>query len=297
MLRFIERYRQIVRDLFNQVGSIESRSGTAERILGQLRTLQTSAEIDRILSHPKFTNPLRLEPFGHKCYSQHDEDGMLQEIFRRIGNAERTFVEFGVGDGLENNTLFLLKQQWHGLWIEGGKDNCENIRKDFASPISDGLLLFHEGFITKENINHLIGEYFQGEVGLLSIDIDGNDYYVWDAIEAVTPQVVVIEYNAKYLPPLKWSVKYNANHRWDCSDYQGASLAALAELGTKKGYQLVACNLNGTNAFFVRNDLVANKFLLSDNLMDYYHPPRYYLFEGYLLMAGHRPDPRLGRVW
>jgi len=257
-----------------------------------------TAEIDRILSHPKYRDPLRLEPFGYKVYSQHDEDGMLAEALRRIEeDVPRSFVEFGVGNGLENNSLFLLKQGWKGLWIEGSPENAKAIRKSFAGPLDSGKLCFSGARINRDNINALISPVIQGDVGLLSIDIDGNDYYVWERIEVISPFVVIIEYNAKFAPPVRWAIEYTPNHVWDRSDYQGASLAALDELGERKGYQLVGCNLNGTNAFFVRKDLLNAQFLVSNNLKDYYHPPRYYLFESYLLMAGHRPDPRLGRVW
>lgn len=266
--------------------------------LEKLHTLQSIAEINRLLSETRFQDHKRLEPFGYKCYSQHDEDGMLAEIFRRLEpNVPRTFVEFGVGDGLENNTLLLLKQGWRGLWLDGSPDYAKTIRQNFNSYMESGQLVFRETFITRDNINDLIGAHFQGNIGLLSLDIDGNDYYVWEYLEVIRPCVVIAEYNGKFPPPLRWSIEYDPEHSWDFSDYQGASLAAMAELGETKGYQLVGCNLNGTNAFFVRNDLVDDRFLVSHDLMDYYHPPRYYLTEGYQWMAGHRADPRPGRFW
>ena len=231
----------------------------------------------RILADSKYNNPLRLEPYGYKVYSQNDEDGLLYEIFRRIGIKTRSFVEFGVGNGLENNSLYLLKQGWHGLWIEGSSQHVQYIKDKFSKILKTGQLSLIESFITKDNINTLIKSTFSNEIDLLSIDIDGNDYHIWQAIDVISPRVVCIEYNAKFVPPVKWTIEYNPKHTWDGSDYQGASLAALAELGSQKGYQLVGCNLSGINAFFVRKDLLDNNFLISDNLMDYYHPPRYYL--------------------
>lgn len=266
--------------------------------LPQIRALLCLADIDRILKSECFRNPLRLEPYGFKCYSQHDEDGMLAEIIKRISvPVPKTFVEFGIGDGLENNTLFLLKQQWKGLWIEAGVENVDKIRRSFKTIIENKQLVFLETLITRDNIDKLIGSVLKGEIGLLSIDIDGNDLYAWERIEVISPCVVIIEYNAKFPPPIRWSIDYDEKHVWNSTDYMGASLAALADLGKKKGYQLVGCNLNGTNAFFVRKDLVNNRFLVSDNLMDYYNSPRYYLLEGYSLLAGHKPDPRMGRIW
>ena len=95
---------------------------------------------------------------------------------------------------------------------------------------------------------------------------------------------------------MKWSIEYDKNHIWNLTDYQGASLAALAELGDKKQYQLVGCNLNGTNAIFVRKDKINDQFLVTNDLLEYYHPPRYFLTDGYRMMCGHVPDPRMGVI-
>lgn len=276
----------------------ESPSASAHNLAlhtSHLLALQCRAEIRTILEAPQYDDPKRLEKHAFRCYSQHDEDGMIAEVFRRLGDkAVRTFVEFGVGDGLENNSLFLLKMGWRGLWIEGSPENSELIRQRFAPLIHSLQLGFEQRFITAENINDIIAPHFSGEIGMLCIDIDGNDYYVWDAITVVKPQLVVIEYNAKFPPPIEWSIAYDPQHNWDFSDYQGASLSSLTRLARAKGYQLVGCNLNGTNAFFVRADLAEDKFSSSRDEADYYHPPRYYLTEGYKLMSGHVPSPRLG---
>lgn len=266
--------------------------------LEKIHTLACLSEIDRLLTAPRYQDSRRLEPYGYRCYSQHDEDGMLAEVLRRLGPATpRTFVEFGVGDGLENNTLLLIKQGWRGLWMDGDPENAKSIRRNFATYLEANQLTFLQAFISRENINELLGSCLQGDIGVLSIDIDGNDYHVWERIDVIRAAIVVIEYNAKFPPPLRWTIEYNPLHQWDLSDHQGASLAALAELGQTKGYQLVGCNLNGTNAFFVRKELVGEQFLVSDELSEYYHPPRYYLTEGYRWLSGHRPDPRAGRFW
>lgn len=266
--------------------------------IDKVNALLCASEIRALLADEKYKDPRRLEPYGYKCYSQHDEDGMLAEVFKRLGEKlPKTFVEFGVGDGLENNSLLLLKQQWRGLWIEGSNNNAASIRKYFSEQIANGQLRFEHCFIDRDNINKLIGSHFSGEIGMLCVDIDGNDYYVWENIDVVQPWVVVIEYNAKFPPPMKWSITYNKDHIWTLTDYQGASLAAMAELAERKGYQLVGCNLNGTNAIFVRKDKLGNAFLVSDDLNEYYHPPRYYLTDGYRMMCGHVPDPRLGTLF
>ena len=115
------------------------------------------------------------------------------------------------------------------------------------------------------------------ELDLLSIDIDGNDYFVWEAITAIEPRVVVIEYNSKFPPPMRWTIRYDPAHEWDGSDQFGASLQSLADLGIRKGYRLVGCNITGTNAFFVRADLAGDHFVEPPDAATLYQPPRYSL--------------------
>lgn len=278
----------------NRINFISQRLNRLEKI----HTLECISEIRSLHSMQIKNNPLRLEQFGFKCYSQHEEDGIISEILKRLGNdVRKTFIEFGVGNGLENNSLLLLKQGWSGLWMDGERENSEFIKANFNSYLQSNQLYFTEAFVNTDNINDLILSSSIGDVGLLSIDIDGNDYHVWKAIEAIHPSIVIIEYNGKFPPPIRWTITYDPNHTWDLSDYQGASLAALYELGKIKGYQLIGCNITGVNAFFVRQDLLNESFLVSDDLMDYYHPARYYLTEGYQLLGGHRPDPRQGLFW
>jgi hypothetical protein len=148
---------------------------------------------------------------------------------------------------------------WKGLWIEGDQRYCELIRKNFESVTADGRLTVVNQFVNRENINDIFTENgFTGEIDLLSIDIDGNDYYIFEVISSVNPRVIIIEYNGKFPPECDWKMLYNKDHVWNLSDNFGASLNALEDLGARKGYQLVGTN--GTNAFFVRNDLAQNLF-------------------------------------
>lgn len=251
--------------------------------------VNTELLINQLLAHPRYEDPKRLEPFGFKAYSQNDEDGIIQEIFHRIGIQHHTFIEFGVGNGLENNTVYLLYRGWSGLWIEASQAHCEAIANTIQPVVPSALKLINRS-ITAENINHLFLENgFKGEIDLLCIDIDGNDYHVWNAIEAVSPRVVVIEYNAKFRPPIQWTIAYNPAHEWRGNDYFGASLKSLEILGAKKGYKLVGCNLAGINAFFVREDLVSNYFAEPFTAENHYQPPRYYLVPFYQQM-GHPSD-------
>jgi hypothetical protein len=261
-----------------------------ERVVKQLDTqgeLLTELHLRQLFGVEPYNDPKRLEPYGFRSFSQNDEDGILQEIFRRIGTASRTFVEFGVQDGLETNSRLLLYQGWRGLWIEADESSCREVREYFPQELAASQLQLQRAFITAQNISALIDGARLGELDLLSIDIDGNDYWIWQAL-ALEPRVVVIEYNAKFRPPTKWVMEYNPKHRWRYTDYQGASLESLSALGRQKGYTLVGCCMAGVNAFFVRDDLVLDRFAEPD-AAKLYNPPRYYLRR--FLLAGHPTGP------
>ena len=226
--------------------------------------INTSYLIRIVNSNPVSQNypvPRNIDSFGYKVYSQNDEDGIINEIFKRIGTTDKTFVEFGVQDGLESNCHFLLFNGWRGLWIDGSEENIKKLKEYFKKPISTQQLTAVNAFITVDNINELIGRNgFNGEIDLLSIDIDGNDYWIWQAIKCIQPRVVVIEYNAKFPPPCEWIMEYNPNHVWDESDKYGASLKSLELLGDNLGYRLIGTNTCGVNAFFVRKELAKDLF-------------------------------------
>lgn len=221
----------------------------------------------------RLDDPLYLERYGYKVYSQNDEDGIIEEIFNRIGTADKRFVEFGVQDGLESNCHFLLHKGWKGVWIDGNKKYFEKLIKLFEKPVKSNQLKAINAFITVDNINQLIINSLNGggEIDLLSIDIDGNDYWIWEAITCIKPRVVIIEYNAKFPPPYEWIMPYNPNHVWDGTDLHGASLKALEKLGSRLGYQLVGTTMNGVNAFFVRNDLTKELFPKPATAENLYH--------------------------
>jgi hypothetical protein len=240
------------------------------------------------LSSERYADPKRLERYGFKVYSQSDEDGIIQEIFRRIGTTDRRFVEFGVENGLENNTITLSLGGWCGLWLESSQEHVAAIRERFADLLADGRLTVHGAFITAENINELIGLWGNGEVDLVSVDIDGNDFYVWQALTIVKPRVVVIEYNAKFAPPLAIVQEYKSDNVWKQTDYMGASLEALVRLGDSLGYSLVGTNFMGVNAFFVRSDLASDKFQTPFSAENHYNRARYFLLPFYV--SGHPPD-------
>jgi hypothetical protein len=269
-----------------QILALLQKQAEQSRYLAQLRVQRAW---DEEIKKPRHADPKRLVRYGYKVYSQNDEDGIIAEIFRRIGTTNRTFVEFGVETGAECNSAKLLVEGWRGLWIESNAASAAAIRRDFAPFIGDGKLVVQESLVTAANINALIGQGgFSGEIDLLSIDIDHNDYWVWKAINAVDARVVVIEYNATLRPPMALVVPYRADAQWDGSNHYGASLEALVRLAAAKNYRLVGCSIAGVNAFFVRADLCADRFLEPATAQEHYEPPRHYF---HMLPAGHRSRP------
>ncbi len=227
---------------------------------------------------PKYANSKRVSQYEHQVFSQNGEDGILQEIFRRIGASNRFFVEFGVGNGLENNTAFLLIEGWSGRWMDCDRRSIAEARQNASQYVQADRLRIQQASVTAESINDLLrGLEVPSEIDLLSIDIDGNDYWVWKAITATRPRVVVIEYNPIFPPPSTWVMPYNPNHRFRLDSYHGASLQALAFLGQELGYNLVGCNFQGVNAFFVRQDLCRDYFSEPFSAEHHYEPPRYFL--------------------
>ena len=242
-----------------------------------------------ILSQPRYADDRRLLRSGFKAYSQADEDGIIQEIFRRIGVTNKKFIEIGVGDGLENNTLFLLLNGWQGVWIEGDIKFVESIYRKFSPLQKIGQLEIKQAWVSKDNINSLIDDCgLPEELDFLSIDIDGNDYHVLENIVPLKARLVVVEYNSKLPPPTNWIMKYNPDHKKTNTDYFGASLKSFERLLLKKGYLLVGCNILGVNAFFVRKDLVEQHFHADYSAENHYEPQRYWLKYGF--GSGFPPD-------
>ena len=256
------------------------------KYLDRQHQLALQQEFDRLRMDVRFSDPKCLVRFGAKVYSQADEDGIIREIFCRIGTTNKRFVEFGIGDGLENNSAALLFEGWQGLWIDASTKSIAAIRKHYARLINDKQLIVVESFITRENINSLVSTSIDDkEIDLLSVDIDGNDFHVLSAITCVNPRVIVLEYNAKFIPPIVFCMQYNEAHYWRGGDCFGASLKFYELKMRERGYSLVGCSLSGANSFFVRNDLLGSKFMEPYTAEHHYQPARYYLTE---MTSGHR---------
>ena len=221
-----------------------------------------------------------LSQHERKVFSQNGEDGVIKKIFEVIKTTNKYYVEFGVENANECNTRNLRENcGWSGLLMDGGYENKE-------------IGLYQE-FITAENINELFQKYkVPQEFDLLSIDIDYNDFYVWKSLDEIyQPRVVIIEYNASHLPTEDKVVKYDANAVWDTTNYFGASIRALYNLGKLKGYSLIYANNQGVNLFFVKSSILSqieHSFKDTNNIFLIYNSPKY----GSDISGGHRKDDK-----
>jgi hypothetical protein len=224
-----------------------------------------------------------LRNFEARVYSQNGEDGILTEIFRRIGVSNRFFVEFGAETGQQCNCARLaLQAGWQGLFLEADPRFFAALEQRYAK--RSGVRCVR-AMVTSKNIEQLLATHnVPAKFDLLSIDIDGNDYWVWASIRRWQPRVVVIEYNSGKGPEERWVMEEEPAYRWNGTTYFGASLASLTALARQKGYTLVATNSTGVNAFFVRDDLVNAGRFLDPVLHYYYSPPTHGEYPG-----GHPP--------
>lgn len=227
------------------IEALEERLGRMQEALGRMEARQLAAAPN--IGAAEF-----------QVYSQWGEDGIVQWLLRNVPAANHVFVEFGIGDYRESNTRFLLVSgNWSGLVMDSSAAHIERLRQD---PVYWKHNLKSECVtVTAENVDSLLeGQGVKDDIGLLSIDIDGNDYWVWRAITVVRPAIVIVEYNARFGAERAVTVPYDPRFdrrraHYSCI-YYGASLAALARLADRKGYALIGCNSAGNNAFFVRRD-------------------------------------------
>ncbi|MDP4196308.1 MAG: hypothetical protein Q8940_14725 [Bacteroidota bacterium] len=232
--------------------------------------LECQIEINRVLSAKLLINEIhkndrtleKLSDIEFKVFSQRGEDGIIQYLISKVPIENDTFVEFGVEDYKESNTRFLLlNNDWQGLVMDCSEKNVNKIKE------SDIYWKYNltaiSAFITKDNINELIEKSgIKGDIGLLSVDVDGNDYWIWDAISVVSPRIVVCEYNSLFGCKDAVTIPYDSTFYRTKAHYSnlyyGSSLKALCILAKKKGYAFVGCNAAGSNAFFVREDVSGN---------------------------------------
>jgi hypothetical protein len=245
-----------IRDLLRAVPPM-SYIRALTQMQAQLERLQLAVGRLECLARTREGGDFNAHEYG--VFSQWGEDGLIAYLVSHVPIERPWFVEFGVEDYREANTRFLLAtRNWRGLVLDGSEAHVKTIKADDLSWRYE--LDARCAFVTRDNINALIGDAgFRGDIGLLSVDIDGNDYWVWEAIDVVSPRIVVAEYNSLWGPRAAVTVPYDAafvrGQKHHSNLYYGASIAALARLGRRKGYSLVGGNSAGNNAFFVRDDV------------------------------------------
>jgi hypothetical protein len=226
-----------------------------ETLLTRQLLVQAAAAVAQIRARERIDSLADVEL---SVFSQWGEDGILEWLVHRLGDIPETFVEFGVEDYREANTRFLLSTRgWRGLVMDADAGHIDSIRRDALSWRHD--LDARHAFVTRDTIDALLeAADVPSEIGVLSLDIDGNDYWVWQAITRVQPHVVVVEYNAVLGDRHPLTIPYDAAFRRERAHasmlYWGASIVALRQLAARKGYRLAGTNRAGCNAFFLRED-------------------------------------------
>jgi hypothetical protein len=245
-----------------------------------IETLNTQYNLNIPVDIPE--DKVYLPENNKRVYSQNGEDGITMAIFEKIGFTNKKYLEFGATDVCNNSQILHEKYGFTGVLWNGAKCDC-----DYAT--------IHQEFITVENIKELCAKYdVPAEPDFASIDIDGNDWHVWrEMCKVCRPRVIAIEYNGQTHPDIDRVMPYKADHCWDGTDYQGASIKAMYTLGRSLGYSLVCADNTGVNLFFVRDDLEPEKFFFGTNDVKLlYRIPKF----GFPWRIGHPEDP-LRREW
>ena len=236
--------------------------------------------INEIYKRLRKTNKNTYALDGYKVYSQNDEDGIIESIFNDIGVTNNLFCEIGIGDTIENNTHHLILNNWKGLWIDINSKHIKKLEKKISK--NQDKLKFIIQKITPENINNVIdlSNNFEGidEIDFFSIDIDSYDIDCINNLSIIRPRLVCIEYNSKVRSKTKLDLKNIKNFKWEYDDYFGSSLSSINSVMVEKGYKLIATNITGSNAFFVKKELLYLTKTKNQNIEDLYSPPNFELF-------------------
>jgi hypothetical protein len=241
-----------------QVGALVARVTGLDERLDAVRAQIGGLESRLLRRSP----PDSLRDAEFRVFSQFGEDGIIQYLLQRVPIENEVFVEFGVEDYSESNTRFLLvHDNWRGFVMDGGESHLDFLRRS-------GLAWRHDiqatsAFVDRDNVNGLFQSAgVEGDIGLLSVDIDGNDYWVLEAIEVVSPRILIVEYNSNFGAEAAVTVPYDPRFERGAAHwsqlYWGASLAALDQLARRKGYALAGGNSAGNNAFWVREDVLGD---------------------------------------
>ncbi len=250
-LRLIKRLDSVVA----QVGA-RGLKGDVRRLSIMMQAVQRALFLDPA----DLSYPYNLTARRFSLSSQNEEDGIIHAIFDTVGDGSRRFVEIGAGTNGGNSGFLASECGWSGMMLEANEDRLSKLKMHFE-PLGVTCL---SDWVARENINDFIrNSGCEGEIDLLSIDIDGNDYWIWEAVTACSPRLVIIEYNSLFGPDRAVVVPYDPEfdrHRFvEAAEgghyYFGASLQALSRLAEQKGYRLILTEPRGVNAFFLRNDV------------------------------------------
>ena len=247
MKKIVKRLRKKFRDLLDSNSLVEMER--QKLLMGKILSNQ--------IKNKEFQSR-SLKDVEFSIFSQFGDDGIIQWLTQNLEIPNKTFIEFGVEDFSESNSRFLMmNDNWSGFVMDGSELNIKNLKSSYYYWKYE--LASKAVFINKDNINDLIQEQeFNREVGLLHIDIDGNDYYIWDEINVIEPIIVIVEFNGIFGKDRSLSVIYDKDFIRNNSHYSfllfGSSIKSLYQLAEDKGYSFIGCNSGGNNAYFVRND-------------------------------------------
>lgn len=202
------------------------------------------------------------------------DEGVIEYLISVIKPENRYCIEFGARDGLRAHVYFLInKYNFSALLLEGDPESAKRLNKNFEN---NPYVSTAHSFITRDNIEEIFRKNNVPESpAILLIDMDGNDFHIWKAIDNYRPQIVSIEFNPSYEPPEKFVIDYKEDFMWSGDDYYGASISSMVELGKEKGYELVHCSSGGDNLFFVKKELF-QKFDIKNNSAEmFYQLPQY----------------------
>ena len=235
---------------------IEAQGDALHKIWLRTRHLEPAIQAllrARYLDPASLPYPERLIAQRFRISSQNQEDGLTLALLHEAGPTTRRFIEIGCGLSGGNSAFLAREWGWSGLMVDGHREHMVQVGRRFPTVTAVAA------WITRENVNELIAEHgHAGEVDLFSLDLDGNDYWIWEAVTVSSPRVLIMEYNSMFGPDRAVTIPYDSTfdrHRHHSMMYYGASLAALTRLNARKGYRLVAVEPAGVNAFFLRNDL------------------------------------------
>lgn len=247
--------QEALADVNRRLARIERQLASVEKIWLRTRHLEPAVQAllrERYLGPEGLSYPERLTARRFRISSQNQEDGLTLALLTEAGATSRRFVEIGSGLSGGNSGFLARECGWPGLMVDGHEGHMVQVSRRFPTVTAVAA------WVTRDNINQLITSHgFGGEVDLFSLDLDGNDYWIWEAMTACAPRVVILEYNSMFGPDRAVTVPYEATfdrHRYHTT-YYGASLSALSHLSARKGYRLVCVEPTGVNAFFLRSDV------------------------------------------